>query len=468
MSGLNKALSSVAVKGLGWRFWVVLVAVAAGLRYLVAFVVFGDMPLAADPQDYSDLAASFLERFPPPEYFYWPPGNTMVLSLVYAVFGVDVAVTRGLLLALGVVAVVLVTLIAAEVTGAAAARYAGWLSAVYGPALMLSGQPYSHHLAACCILGIAYFGMRAAREHRPLFYLLTGVALGLGVLTRPSLLSVTPVLFVALVAVVAQRYRARDMAALRRVGVGAALFMVTVIGLVLPVMAHNHGVGAGWVVSTNNERNFFLGNNPYTPHYKTWHFASRPDVTTLEPEIRDYLVGYYQQDDKREAMKQAALEYIAGHPGITLYRSLNRIRAFWGFDYVASREIEKYYGWGMAALGVMLIVEAGGYIATMALVLVGMVCFWRQIHHRVWAWWLVALVLMYAFPYMLAFSNGFYHYAPMWLLIPFAGLALANLVGGGVATAVWRRAAANRWLWLAMGVLVFIQLEYAYQLFVFA
>ena len=75
---------------------------------------------------------------------------------------------------------------------------------------------------------------------------------------------------------------------------------------------------------------------------------------------------------------------------------------------------------------------------------------------------------MYAFPYMLAFSNGFYHYAPMWLLIPFAGLALANLVGGGVATAVWRRAAANRWLWLAMGVLVFIQLEYAYQLFVFA
>jgi 4-amino-4-deoxy-L-arabinose transferase-like glycosyltransferase len=428
--------------------------VAVLLRAAFAFGLLGGMPLVSDARDYFDLAGRLAEgRTQGP--FYWPPGESMVLAAVFRMAGgPSVLFARAATVAISVGVVALTVLLTCEAVGRREARIAGWLAAVYGPSLLLSGQTYAQHLAALCLAAVAYFGLRAVREGRLVWFGATGLALGFGCLTRPSMASV--VVAVLLAALAASRRP--DVTGSGRPLLGAALAATVALAIALPVLSHNARAGAGWTISTNNERNLFLGNNPYTPDYKTSHLGQR-STADLDPQTRAYLESFYERPDARTAMADEAIRYMEDHPFRTARRSVNRALSFWGFDYIGSREIQRWRGWGTVAAMPLLLFEAGSYLLLAALALVGIILFRGRYDGRC-AGWLAFVVVAYAAPYLVAFSGGAYHFPVIPLAFPFVAIPVA----AGVRE-VRSRVASSHAGAVVLGLFALVQVQYAYYAF---
>jgi 4-amino-4-deoxy-L-arabinose transferase-like glycosyltransferase len=449
-----------------WHLWTGFIAAAILARAVVSFGLLGAMPLVSDAEAYAQEALGLVREFPPNNAFYWPPGNPIVLAFSYAVLGHESTSARVVTLLAGTISAVVAALVAKRLfQDRRAAIATGFLAALYMPSVMLSAQPYSQHVAGLSLLLVAYWGLRAFSEGRLDLHAGAGFAYGLGCLTRPSMLSVLPVLaLLAAKHVLDANDHARKPS--RRAALGLAIFAVAAGTCIGSIMAHNHAHQAGMVISTNNERNFFLGNNPYTPNYKTSQFAQRA-FADLDTEVQQYLKHFYQQPNPRDAMMSEALRFIRERPMITLYRTWNRATSFWGFDYLSSRLIQAHTRVDHVGLLGLLAVEAGSYLLVMALALIGLCCFAAQMS-RIWLLWLLSLVLAYEVPYMTAFSGGTFHFPVMGLILPFAGGALAEILSRGGRSRVWARLRASRLVWCALAVLFLIQIEYAYQIIVMA
>jgi 4-amino-4-deoxy-L-arabinose transferase-like glycosyltransferase len=445
-----------------WISLALIVAIAAGLRLLTVWVL-ADMPPVSDAADYVALARS-LAASGSAGAFYWPPGLPRLLAGVFGILGDSLAVIRGVVLLLSLAGVFLAMLLARTVSPDRRIAVAvGVLGACYVPAVLLSGQPYSQHLAAVCMLGTAVGGQKLMSDGRWRWSVLTGLSLGIGCLTRPSIVSVLPLALVFPAMVLARRARREGSArALLSAPTKLAVVGVIVAAALFPAMRHNARNGEGWTISTNNERNLFLGNNPYTPNYKTSYLASRP-LETLDPEVRDYLTSVYARAPKgrRSVLLAEAMTYVAGHPRVTLYRTFNRALAFWGFDYLGSREIQQWYQLRTKTIVPLLCLEAGCYLIVMVLALVGIFGLWGEILPRP-SLWLLGLVFSYAAPYALSFSEGLYHHPIIWLLLPFAGVTLVRLSSSAERLDLAQRLRKRPLAWVSIIALLAIQIQYAY------
>ena len=74
------------------------------------------------------------------------------------------------------------------------------------------------------------------------------------------------------------------------------------------------------------------------------------------------------------------------------------------------------------------------------------------------------MVLGYAFPYVLSFSNGTYHFPVMFLLMPIAALGMRMLISSQGRQSLKQSFA----FWIGAIVLLSIQFEYAYFTFLYA
>lgn len=432
--------------------FVVRAAVAIGLMWTV--------PLGSDALDYFREAQAVASGSREAAPFYWPPGMTFLLAFLFDLLGSTVIVTRVALVLLGTLQTLFVARLTMQLTGKPqAAKLAAWLWAIYPPAVLLTSQPYSQHLAGFCLIGAAVFGLQLLRHYRLRDALLTGGLIGVGCLSRPSMMSLALLLPVAAAVAVWWQagFRLKQLP-LKQLGKSAGMVCVSLVmvGAVLaPVLWHNARTGGGAALSTNNERNLFLGNNPYTPLYKTSQLAQRP-FESAPPEVQQYLLQFYEHPDPRTAMKQEAIRHVLSHPGTSLLRTFNRTCAFWGFDYLSSRVLHTLGAVSLKGSILVLLLEAGGYALTMLLVLAGLCGMWRECSPAPLVW-LVLVVLAYAGPYSLAFSGGTYHFPVIPVLLPLAGLALS---------AGWPRLRAllisSRAVQLAVVLFTLVQLEYAW------
>lgn len=420
--------SSGAPSGLLWGLF----ALALVLRAAVAFGALGAMPMVSDAESYAEEARRLLRDFPGSKPFYWPPGNPVALWAFFRTFGDSDAIARLFAVLCGAAWVPLTAAIAGRVfarSGAARAATlaTGVLAALYAPALFLAGLPYAQHLSALSLTLMAWLALPTlALEHdeapRPLRLILLGLCLGAGCLVRPSMLSLVPVFGLWLLI---RLYTLRDRPGRGSLFMGGVLLFVTAAAVIIPAQVHNHRLGAGMVISTNNERNFFLGNNPYTPDYKTSHLGQRT-IDQLPPETAQYLQSFYRQPDARSAMTREALRFIRQNPLRTLVRTWNRGLSFWGFDYLGARLIQEHYRLGKLGLFGLLAVEAGSYLTVVTLALLSLFALRRRLAFA-GAALLLSLTLGYQLPYLLAFSGGTYHYPVLPLLLPLAGGMAAAL-----------------------------------------
>jgi 4-amino-4-deoxy-L-arabinose transferase-like glycosyltransferase len=442
-------------------FWFTLLVAAATLRILFVFVLLGDMGLQSDAPNYSKGAQDVLANFPGSRRYYYPPGMLFYLAAAYGVFGHDLAVSRLATIALDLATTVMVVVVARQAFDIRVAMTAGWIAAVYPPAVLMSGQTLPYQLAGLALLCLVWSIQFFARRPNAISGVVAGAALAIGVLTRPSMLSVLLGVTVAAAWWTWRALRVGDREGVRSMAGACAYLYICVLLATLPVMAHNASHGEGWSISTNNERNLFLGNNPYTHFYKTHHLASRggqrASPQRLDPEVVGYLTRYVHAENARAAMRNAAVTYMIDHPWTTIWRTLSRMRAFWGFDYVMSRQIQEHFGGNKIVLLIFLIPEAGGYLVVMLAVISGLIIASRSGLMGA-CLPLLIVTLLYQLPYCLAYSAGIYHFPVMGLLFPIAALNVRRslqeippLVGG-----------ERRWFWLGATGLLLLQLEYAY------
>jgi 4-amino-4-deoxy-L-arabinose transferase-like glycosyltransferase len=446
-------------------FWFALIGVALLARVIVAGLLLHDMPLFSDASAHSIQATEIVDgvnHFP----YYFPVGTSYVLAAGYWVFGVHLWVAHALMILISVGSVVTTALLARRlVKDPRAAILAGWALALYPGMWMQAAQPFSFDIPLLCVNLAALFALRGWEKGHLYDYAIVGVALGFAAVTRPSTLSIALALIVAALVVI---WRRRNEGAPTRAGrfaLGTAVAAVFAVATMTPAVVHNEHYHQGLTLSVNNELNTWLGNNPYTPSYRT-NYLGQHQLKEFGPEtaayMRRFIYGRYPSRERRQEVRDETERYVKAHPAETAFRSFNRIREFWGYDYTISNLFRVEWAKGAKAEAFGLIFEAGGYFVLALLTFIALI-FARQLFRPGAIWLLIGLILTFQIPYVLVYAGGRWHYPVLGLLAIFAGVGLKWLID---TPDRWKLIWRSRAFWIATVIFALIQIEYSYFLFI--
>jgi hypothetical protein len=463
-------------------YWLLLTLAALAVRVAVTFWLLGACTQSSDALNYAKQASDIVAgRWTYPNF--WPVGRSIGLVPFFWAFGVSEAVMKWNAVVFDIGCVLLAAILAHQtLRGKFAARAAGWIAAFYPPMVLLSGWTYADNVTMFFLLAFATLAIAACRDGQQNQYrwkssalwFASGCALAMAILTRPAVQGVLASGAACCFAfLIVRRFRPTFLASLgeaswKSVGAAALAFTPGVLCCTTPVLWHNASLGAGWVLSTNNEMNSLLGNNPYTPHYKTWQLGEVRGFNSAE--FHAYMARFLNDHTPRSAMVHEAIRYILERPDIFLLRTANRLRAFWGFDYSIVGEIQKQWTANGKTtltpgrkLGIVALFAAngGGYCLVMLAAIAGLFLFRKAgaMDGRDAAF-LIAVVLAVQFPYALTHSNACYHTPLLGFLFPFAAVAIDEALQG--KSGRWPTLLRSKWFWAAVAAFIFIQVEYAY------
>lgn len=398
----------------------------------------------SDARDYTTMAVQLVhgQHFVP----YWPSGLPLFLSIFVALGGGN-GVLR--------LAMLLFWLLAVwglyRLTRATGTFPVAWIILlVFGLApgsVQLSLEPLTQLPVAALLLVALSATLRCCEGAGMGEYLLLGAMLGGMTLVRPSAIPLFMLAgFPLLLAPGSPAKRSGRVAA-------TILLGLAIIG---GWLVRSHEISGAWVMNTSNAENFWDGNNPWTPMYRTWYFGSHAKLGSPEinrfPAYKQVLEQTTQLPALEQQARFSALakQYLLAHPGVFALRTFNRIRCFWGFDTFTSetlRHARPRWFWptlGMEFLCYMLLMAPAWFWIAAA----GRP-FWRD--RRVWA--LVGAVVVYAAPYWMSMSHPTYHYP---VLVPVFVLGAMAWLGSRDRKDVPSYTRG----WIAVAVLVAIQVEW--------
>ena len=258
-----------------------LVIVGLGIAIRLAYVLAVPPVQLSDMADYVGLARGLLrgegyhqQVFGADLVAFRAPGYSFLLAGAMALVG-DSGWTPTLLNLLAyVVTSAMLWDLTSRIAGRLAPIVAVGLFACWPSGVMSAGLAMTEHVSLLSLLAVAWGVERGRSEPRRPWWLVTGVALGLGALVRPSLLPLPGlVLFLALLDSPARRVALRH----------AALAVLVAVVCVAPWTLRNYLVLHAFVpVSTNGGDNFYRSNNPlatgsYTPKAEKDFSAMLPD-----------------------------------------------------------------------------------------------------------------------------------------------------------------------------------------------
>lgn len=200
------------------------------------------------------------------------------------------------------------------------------------------------------------------------------------------------------------------------------------------------------LVNSANSYNLYLGNNPWTPDYKTWLLGSEdlhhhPDYTAFYEQIDSVrALPSLEQDG---AFRKLAWNHIAAHPLEFAIRVGTRFATLLSFDTLAGATMYKQsHGWGI----LLLILDACCYIALLILAWLGWTgTKWRSNEHLLW----LAVCISYMLPYLLAFSHPTYH-------LPLLSMFAWSAYRGDPFS--WKALKTRSWMsWIILTVLLAFQ-----------
>ena len=231
--------------------------------------------------------------------------------------------------------------------------------------------------------------------------LLGGFILGICILIRPSSLILIP--FIGYLWFRLDKKRA------------VWIYTFSLFTVLAGLQVRNITTGHPYVfINTSNSSNFFIGNNPYTPLYKTWWLGSHlesanPEFNGFYQELRE--IKQYPEATQQRAYLQHAWKHIYEAPATFCIRTLNRIKTFWAIDTYSAGFLSQHSSsrlWPLLAF-------AGDMTAFFLL-------FWyaasggltRKLDFHPLTW-ILGFVLLVPLPYYIAFSHPTYHFP----LLPF-------------------------------------------------
>jgi hypothetical protein len=347
--------------------------------------------LAGDAGDYWAEASRWIAGQPPG--IYWPPGLPLWLALVRSLLGSApwVAVLASLLLWS-----LLFEQMAWLSRGASPRRRLALLGlfSLYPAFIHQSVVPLSHLPVACLLLALLG-GLQLAPSPSRAAWL--GGILGLAALFRPGTLALGPFLLGWWLWSSPRRtWTSRGMVVL--------LFL---LGCALPIL--------GWrqlapelraqraLINTATPYNVFIGNQPETPHYRSWWLGShqeREDAAFASYYARLDSIRALPTHEQSQAWLAEAWRQVRDAPGTFARRVWNRSKVFWAFDTLAGASLSRSHP---LAGRLLVACDAAAYLLLMTLVLTR----WVAGDGREGIW--LGLTLAYMLPYLLAFSHPTYH-----------------------------------------------------------
>ena len=270
------------------------------IRLLYAICLDGAW-FSGDPLSYYEDAVKLAnsEAYLP----YWPPGLPAWLALFMKVFGISKTVCSFSMLLMYLAFSFLLYHTSRKFFSRPLSNLLQLVFMLWPACIHYSIVP-STQLPVALLMTVLIFSFVSFKQQAYWRYLvLAGFALGAMVLFRPSslfLACLTPFLFFAV------NKRIHSL----------LLPLVTMILLSGSWVLYTHQMNDKWIlINTSNSRNFFLGNNPYTPLYKSWWLGSH------EAPLQDPEGGYqaliekvyaFPEEERGPVYKSLAFQHIQG------------------------------------------------------------------------------------------------------------------------------------------------------------
>jgi 4-amino-4-deoxy-L-arabinose transferase-like glycosyltransferase len=430
--------------------WLRIVLLALVLR-LGMLAAVADEPLISDSLYYHQSAIAWVDHGQVDTY--WPPGLPLYEAAFVWLFGKGEIWVRLAMLPWFLWMCQNFYRIAYRLHSRVAANIGLLLLALYPAMIHQSVEPLSYLPAAAILL--ALFGQMQAyvEERKPGRLWRAGILIGLLILFRPS----AAIFLIALPPLILLRRRKFLP------GFTLALFATLTVSPWL-WLAHQQ---TGRIVPINDasSRNFYLGNNAWTPGYKTWYYGSH---WTADPKLPAAFRAELQALEamplgvQGRAYTRAAWTDIRARPLAFGVRTLSRMRTLLAFDTFAGARL-RWSGHPLAGMGYATLgIEAASYM------LLGIACiaFWFSETRRDLGGGSLAIItgflLLYALPYWFSFSHPTYHLPMLPLMLLPAAVWLRQVLERGTLPQ-WQRKQTVR-AWLVLFVFVAIQVEWVIQM----
>ncbi len=272
----------------------------------------------------------------------------------------------------------------------------------------------------------------------PRHALAVGLILGMCILIRPSCIILFP--FIGYIWYKLGRH------------ISLMYFAVSLFVIIGSWQLRNYALGYTDVfINTSNSYNFFVGNNPYTPVYKTWWLGSH--LETDNPSF----YGYYEmlrkiwvlpEEKQTGEFYRQALSFIKEEPRDFGIRTINRVKTFWAADSFTGAFLSQSFSssfWAVLGTGLDFI----GFCILLWLAIEAL----PESYTYSPGIWLIGLLIIYPLPYYLAFSHPTYHFP----LLPFLCILASKGLKRQTLFSIRKKSLG---LWFLRAIFVLIQIEW--------
>lgn len=428
--------------------WQRIMLVALILR-IILLILIGDRPLEGDALHYHEAALKLLGGKGPDTY--WPPGLPLYECIWILLFGKSVLVARISALPFFLWLCRSFYGMAYHLHSRMAANIGLAVLAFFPAFIHQSVEPLSYLPAAALLMSLFGQIQQYLMDKKGKRLRRGGILLGILILFRPSALLFLITLPVMLIA-------------RRKKFMPSFTFGIIALSVVMGwIYFASDWSGHRVIVNDANSRNFYLGNNAWTPEYKTWYFGSHwtghPDLPAAFRKQLDSL-DRLPADDRGKSYYSTAIQNIKKQPLNFTIRTLSRARTLLAFDtFAGSRLLQENDRRGYFVLGI----DAFFYCAIVILALL----FWYSKARSEFAGRHAALMSLfmvtYAIPYLIAFSHPSYHLPMLPILLLAGSVWLQNFLTKGLVFPSWRSKRALI-AWLMILLFIGIQIEWLIQM----
>ncbi len=426
-------------------FWIILGL--GTVARLAVVLLLTDVGLFSDPLFYHRAAEGLVGGLGAD--FYWPPVFPFYLSGFQLAFGSIETVSRLAMIPFWIGFALAGHGMVNELTDRKTANLFLILFSVYPLFIIHSVEPFTQLPTALCLIWVCRLAIRASRDGS------RGTMWGLGVLLGvTALLRSSAVLLVLAVPLLVGVLR-RELSA----AVWTALPALVIIGGW--VLYASLETGRFVFVNYASAHNLFFGNNPHTPVYETWLFASRYEGAPGVPESYSRLWNSIQALPvhlQGRACWRSILEHVLERPDLFLLRSLSRLRVYFAFPTDCGSILRSIY-----ETPTLFYLACGGADAAIYLGLAGtaITALFSGVGRRLGGKALpiiLTVVVVYALPYFVSFSHPTYNTAVQPLL---AILGLSWLTSSAKLAVLRENHRRRRWWYVVLAAFLIVQIEWA-------
>jgi tetratricopeptide (TPR) repeat protein len=380
--------------------------------------------------------------------FYQAPLYPYFLGILYAVDGRDLLMVRICQAILGSIACVCLGLAGGRFFSWRVGLIAGWLLALYAPAIFFDSLLQKSVLDVffiCLIIWIlSGLVVGEGRQRGPWLWL--GLGMGALSLTRENAL--------VLVAVILIWIFVRDRVAGRERVVTAGAFVLGLTLVLLPVVVRNSMVPGGGLFVTTSQfgPNFYIGNNAVADGtYMSLRFGrGAPEYERQDAmELAERAAGrHLTPAEVSNYWTDRALDFITSHPAAWLKLLGRKVALFVNATETIDTEGQDSYAeWSTP---VRLAAHVGHFGILVPLAAFGVFATWPQ---RKRLWILYAMMIAYAASVVLFYVFARYRFPLVPFLVLFASAGLASFSGFVRATSI-RQSALTLASVLAIAIVV--------------